>query len=79
MLAVACTQLLSLVPVHVMGGIGTFDVTLLYLFELLGVPLAAASVFLVSYRLVFYALNGLMLGCLPLASVLHLRRPVEQV
>jgi hypothetical protein len=77
-LAVACTQLFSLVPVHVMGGLGTFDLTMLYLFEQLGISASSSSVFLVSYRLTFYLFNLLMLGYVPFANLLERSNSAER-
>ncbi len=68
-LAVSGTQLLGLVPIHVLGGLGTIDIPLLVIFGQLHIDLAESAAFLLSFRLVFYVLNLFMLSYIPLASL----------
>ena len=71
--AIAVTQLMFLVPIHIMGGLGVFDVTMLSLLVQFGVNAATGAAFLVAWRLLFYGLNVLMLAYVPVANWVDLR------
>lgn len=70
---VAVTLLLGIIPLHVMGGLGTFDLSALYLLGMMGMGVGTAAAFLLAVRLVFYGLNLLMLVYLPVSGLLAAR------
>jgi uncharacterized membrane protein YbhN (UPF0104 family) len=60
------TQLLMLVPVHVLGGLGVVDVPLLFLYGLFGVGQQVVAPVVIGGRLLLYLWNLLALLYLPL-------------
>jgi uncharacterized membrane protein YbhN (UPF0104 family) len=67
---VSLTQLMTLVPVQVFGGLGVTDVTTMYLLGILGVSHPELAPLVIGMRLVFYAANLLLLLYLPLDLLL---------
>jgi len=65
-LVVALTQLTTLVPIQVFGGLGVIDVTSLYLYGLFGLSQPVVAAAILASRVVFYAMNLLVLLYLPL-------------
>ena len=63
----AILQLLSIVPVQVLGGLGVTEVTSMYLYELFGIPQGEIAAPLLGLRMIYYLMN--------LATLLYL--PVE--
>ncbi|MBA3946364.1 MAG: flippase-like domain-containing protein [Herpetosiphonaceae bacterium] len=53
-LVVALSQLLSLIPIQVLGGLGVYDFTMLYLFGLFGLTQATMIPVLIGLRIIFY-------------------------
>lgn len=67
------TQLLAIVPIQVLGGLGVSDVTSMYLYGIFGISQPEIAPFVVGSRVVFYGINLLLLLLyLPLNS--HFRR-----
>jgi uncharacterized membrane protein YbhN (UPF0104 family) len=54
---VSLTQVLTLVPVQVLGGLGLYDVTYLYLYGLFGVDSSEFATVVLGLRLCFYLTN----------------------
>lgn len=63
---VCLTQILSLVPIQVFGGLGVYEVTAVLIFSLFGVDAAMIASTLLGLRVIFYAFNVLLLAYLPL-------------
>lgn len=57
---VVLVQLMSVVPIHVLGGLGVSDLTVMYIYVLFGVGEAAIAPVIVAARLIFYAMNLLL-------------------
>lgn len=55
------TLLLSYVPIQVFGGLGVFEITTVYLYGLFGLAPIQSIPFVLSARLYFYLLNGILL------------------
>lgn len=64
-------QLVSYIPVSVLGGLGITETTSLYLFELFGISPTTLTPVLVSARVLFYLLNLLPLIYLPIYELLR--------
>ncbi len=58
---------ISYIPIQVLGGLGVFEVTTLYLYTLFGLPAAEVLAFVLSARLYSWLLNGILL-VYPLAT-----------
>jgi hypothetical protein len=63
-------QLVSYLPIYVLGGLGVSETTGLYFYSFLDVPLAELAAVLIGIRLVFYLSNLVMLLYLPLHAIL---------
>ena len=59
-------QILTMVPIQVFGGLGLYDVTVLYLYGLFGIPSSEIASVVISLRLIAYLQNLLLLAYLPL-------------
>jgi uncharacterized membrane protein YbhN (UPF0104 family) len=66
MFVTTLTQLMALVPIQVLGGLGVTDVTVMYLYSLFGVSQRELAPVVIGGRMVFYVLNLLLLLYLPL-------------
>lgn len=64
----ALTQIVGLIPIQVSGGLGVFDVTLLYLYGLFGFAQAQIAPAIIGWRVISYAINLLLLSYLPIES-----------
>ena len=53
-LIVALSQVLGLVPIQVLGGLGVYDFTMLYLLGLVGLTQATIIPVLIGLRVIFY-------------------------
>jgi hypothetical protein len=62
-------QMVLVVPIHVLGGLGVSDITVLYLLRAFRPDHAAPAALVVSMKLVFYATNVCMLGYVPLGRL----------
>jgi len=67
-------QLLSILPVQVLGGLGVTEAASLYLFGLFGFPEAGLAAVLIGNRLLFYLENLAVLIYLPVNSLFSSRR-----
>jgi uncharacterized membrane protein YbhN (UPF0104 family) len=63
---VSLTQVLTLIPVQVFGGLGLYDVTYLYLYGIFGVDSSEFAMVVLGLRLCFYLTN---LALLPLVII----------
>jgi uncharacterized protein (TIRG00374 family) len=63
---VAITQIISFLPVQVLGGLGLYDLTYLYLYGLFGVDRSEFAAVIVGLRICFYLAN---LALLPLLVI----------
>lgn len=70
-LAVALTQVVAIVPIQVLGGLGVFDVAYTYVYGLFGMPYATAAAIVIGLRVLFYVFNGLLLLHLPAVTYVH--------
>jgi uncharacterized membrane protein YbhN (UPF0104 family) len=68
---VSLTQLMAIIPIQVFGGLGVYDVTMMYLYGLFGISQSEIAPVLVGARVVFYVYNLLLLLYVPLAARLH--------
>lgn len=60
-LILSVTQLIAVAPVQVLGGLGVFDATTIYLLGLFNISATVAAPVLVGLRIVFYLCNLLLL------------------
>jgi uncharacterized protein (TIRG00374 family) len=60
-LILSLIQLITVIPVQVVGGLGIFDATTIYLLGLFSISTTIAAPVLVGYRIVFYVCNLLLL------------------
>ena len=63
------TQLMAIVPIQVFGGLGVYDVTLMYLYGLFGIGESEIAPVIIGWRILFYFLNFLWLLYLPLNTL----------
>ena len=68
---VSLTQVVALVPFHVFGGLGLYDVSYLYFYGLFGIDRAEFAAVIVGLRLLFYLANFLLLFVIPLRTWLR--------
>ncbi len=68
---VSLTQLMAIIPIQVFGGLGVYDVTVMYLYGLFGISQSDIAPFIVEARIIFYAYNLLLLLYVPLAARLN--------
>ncbi len=66
---IALMQLVSFVPIQVLGGLGISEVTLVYLYGLFGINQAEASVVALGVRALFYLMNVVILLYLPINAL----------
>lgn len=71
---VSLTQVVALVPVHVFGGLGLYDVSYLYFYGLFGIDRSEFAAVIVGLRLLFYVANFLLLLLIPLGTWLSHER-----
>ncbi|EFO81280.1 glycosyl transferase, group 1 [Oscillochloris trichoides DG-6] len=64
----AVTQLLFIIPVHVFGGLGIYEITAIYLYALVGVPDEQLAPLVISSRIYLYLLNLFIMLYLPIES-----------
>jgi uncharacterized membrane protein YbhN (UPF0104 family) len=67
-------QIVSWVPVLVLGGLGISETLSVYLFSLFGESQAELAAILISARLIFYLMNAFTLIYLPIETLLHANR-----
>jgi len=68
------TQLISIVPIQIFGGLGVTEFTSVYLYDLFGVVQVDIPAILVGLRVLFYLFNAVQMLYLPLnASVARIR------
>ncbi len=74
-LFVSCiTQLMTVVPIQVFGGLGIYEITSTFLYGLFGVTQQQSAPFLLAVRVSLYLLNAVLLLYLPLrAGIDHMR------
>ena len=65
-LVVAVTQIISLLPIQVLGGLGVFDYTYLYLYGMFGIERVELIGIIVGLRISYYLAN---LCLLPLVAL----------
>lgn len=65
---VSLTQLMSIIPIQVFGGLGVFEITTIYLLGLFGIGPPKAAALAVSLRIILSMLSLLLLLYLPVAS-----------
>lgn len=70
----ALTQLMTVIPIQVFGGLGVFDVTSMYLYGLFDIAQPESALFIVSLRAILYLVNGLLLLYLPVMAWLNRKR-----
>ena len=58
-------QLMTIVPIQVFGGLGVYDITYLYLYSLFGIDQPQIAPVIIGTRIIFYAVNVLLLVYLP--------------
>lgn len=68
---ISLTQFIAMVPVQVFGGLGTYDVTSMYLYDLFGVSQSEIVPVIIGSRIYFYLLNLLLMLYLPIDSWLN--------
>ena len=65
---VALTQIISFLPVQVLGGLGLYDLTYLYLYGLFGVDRSEFAAVIVGLRICFYLANFALLPLLVITA-----------
>jgi len=70
-------QLVSFIPIQVLGGLGIAEVTLVYLYGIFGVPQAEMSGVALALRALFYLMNIAAFLYLPIGAFLKKRLPNE--
>lgn len=65
----ALTQLLSIIPIQVFGGLGVMDASLLYFYSLFGLAQNELAAVLLGLRLIAYGMNLVLLPYVPLSSI----------
>ncbi len=65
----ALLQLVSFVPIQVLGGLGVADVTMIYLYGRFGIPQAEMSTISLGVRALFYIMNAALFLYLPLGAL----------
>jgi uncharacterized membrane protein YbhN (UPF0104 family) len=78
-IVVTLTQLTTLIPIQVFGGLGVIEVTSLYIYGYFGLSQTIMAPVLVSSRLLLYILNGLLLAYIPFANWLSRTYRTEQL
>lgn len=63
-------QLVSFVPIQVLGGLGVSEVTSVYLYSFFGLGQGKMSAVMLGLRAIFYLMNALMLLYLPISAFL---------
>jgi uncharacterized membrane protein YbhN (UPF0104 family) len=74
---VSLLQIMSVVPIQVFGGIGVYDVAIIYLYGLFGVSQVELATVAIGLRLIFYTLNLFLLLYLPLGTYISRVREHE--
>jgi uncharacterized protein (TIRG00374 family) len=69
----ALTQLLSIIPIQVFGGLGVMDASLLYFYSLFGFAQNELAAVLLGLRLIAYGMNVVLLLYVPLSSAFNKR------
>jgi len=64
------TQILSIIPIHVFGGLGVYDLTVLYLYSLFGFEPSDIAPMIIGLRLLFYLFNMPLVAYLSAAMFL---------
>jgi uncharacterized membrane protein YbhN (UPF0104 family) len=77
LLVTALIQLLSIVPIQVLGGLGVTEVTSLYLYTMLGIPQQEIVPALIGLRLIAYLMNAAVLLYLPIGTLISKARRSE--
>jgi hypothetical protein len=67
--AASLLQLILVVPIHVLGGLGVGDITVLYILRVFRPEHTALAAVVVGMKAVFYAANLAMLGYVPLSRL----------
>jgi uncharacterized membrane protein YbhN (UPF0104 family) len=67
----ALMQLVSFVPIQVLGGLGVSELTMVYLYGLFGISQAEMSTISLGLRALFYVMNASIFLYLPLSSLLR--------
>lgn len=62
-------QLVSFVPIQILGGLGVSDVTIVYLYGIFGIAQAEMAAIALGLRTLFYLMNAVILLYLPLDSL----------
>jgi uncharacterized membrane protein YbhN (UPF0104 family) len=70
-------QIVSWIPVLVLGGLGISETLSVYLFSLFGESQAELAAVMISARLVFYLMNAFSLLYMPIETFLHANRREE--
>jgi uncharacterized membrane protein YbhN (UPF0104 family) len=71
----ALMQLVSFVPIQVLGGLGVTEVTSVYLYSFFGLDQGVMSAVMLGLRAVFYLMNLLILLYLPMSVFLEKHKP----
>lgn len=67
----ALMQLVSFVPIQVLGGLGVTEVTSVYLYSIFGLDQSKMSAVLLGWRAIFYLMNAFLLVYLPTSAFLE--------
>ena len=67
-------QLVSFVPIQVLGGLGVSDLTMVYLFGIFGISQAEMSAISLGVRALFYTMNALMLLYIPINALIQKKK-----
>jgi len=70
-------QIVSIIPIQVLGGLGVYEATNLYFYALFGIAQTQGATTLVGMRLIFYAMNALILLYFPLRWLFNKFRPTQ--
>ena len=75
----ALIQLISFVPIQVLGGLGVSEITIVYLYGVFGIAQAEMSAIALGLRAIFYLMNAVILLYLPLDSLFQKRKKDKDV
>ncbi len=67
-------QLVSFIPIQVLGGLGTSDLTMVYLFGVFGIPQAEMSAISLGVRTLAYLMNALILLYIPVNALIQKKK-----
>ncbi len=73
----ALMQLVSFVPIQVLGGLGITEVTAVYFYYFFGISQGEMSAVMLGLRAIFYLMNAVLLLYLPISAFLEKTQPAR--